>query len=310
MHLRALLTSCLREPTGLLWGQSQLMISFSNGLVAHFLCHVRSSQGTLGLGNCMNTTRKAGQRVGISNWHINPLNPRPCICGAKHVWLDPATPQKRADVIAVVSTIVCYRWHRRAFGTGGLSQSRLFQSYLRLISGQFGVKIMAGILDFCYFVHVYASNSSGISQENEFIQRIFVSTGIRPDSNVHLPRPTYMDFNLNFCYFCWEPRVVAAHAQGRSGFKGLMLCIHSLVRKYMDKTTNNLTLWCPSCRASSESLHPIYKTPQLKVQEYFKSWARVVYQWSDRCQTSEQEHLGSNLGWVTFLSQIGHFNSI
>jgi hypothetical protein len=45
----------------------------------------------------------------------------------------------------------------------------------------FGFSIKMGtILDFRYNVHVYASNSGGISQENYLIQRIFVS--IRPDS--------------------------------------------------------------------------------------------------------------------------------
>jgi hypothetical protein len=29
--------------------------------------------------------------------------------------------------------------------------------------------------DFCYFVHFYALNSGGISQEYDFIQHIFVS---------------------------------------------------------------------------------------------------------------------------------------
>jgi hypothetical protein len=53
----------------------------------------------------------------------------------------------------------------------------------------FSIK-MAAILDFRYFVHVYASNSGGISQENDLIHCIFVS--IRPDSNVNLPRPTYI----------------------------------------------------------------------------------------------------------------------
>jgi hypothetical protein len=48
-------------------------------------------------------------------------------------------------------------------------------------------------LDFRYFVHVYASNSGGISQENDLIQHILVS--IRPDSNVNLPRPTYIHSN-------------------------------------------------------------------------------------------------------------------
>jgi hypothetical protein len=41
---------------------------------------------------------------------------------------------------------------------------------------------MAAILDFRYFVHVDASNCGGISEENDLIQRIFVS--IRSDSNV------------------------------------------------------------------------------------------------------------------------------
>jgi hypothetical protein len=62
-----------------------------------------------------------------------------------------------------------YTWHRRAFWYCGPKP----------ITG-FSIK-MAAILDFCYFfVHVYASNSGGISQENDLIQRIFVS--IRPDS--------------------------------------------------------------------------------------------------------------------------------
>jgi hypothetical protein len=53
----------------------------------------------------------------------------------------------------------------------------------------FSIK-MAAILDCHYFVHIYASNSGGISQENDLIQCIFVS--IRPDSNVYLSRPTYI----------------------------------------------------------------------------------------------------------------------
>jgi hypothetical protein len=44
---------------------------------------------------------------------------------------------------------------------------------------------------------------------------------IYPD--LHTFTKTVRGFHLSFCYFCWEHRVVVAHAQGRPGFEGLRL---------------------------------------------------------------------------------------
>jgi hypothetical protein len=63
-----------------------------------------------------------------------------------------------------------HKWHHRAFWYCSPLVITSFQSNLRLTSRQFWAKItfstkMAAILDFYYFVHFYASNSGGISQE-------------------------------------------------------------------------------------------------------------------------------------------------
>jgi hypothetical protein len=81
--------------------------------------------------------------------------------------------------LSVLSSV--HRWHHHAFWYCSPLAIKRFRSNLRYISGQFSTKItgfsrkMATILDFCYFVHFYASNSGGISQEYDFIQRIFES---------------------------------------------------------------------------------------------------------------------------------------
>jgi hypothetical protein len=118
-----------------------------------------------------------------------------------------------------------HRWHRHAFWYCSPLAITSVQSNLRLMSGQFWVKItgfstkMSVILDFFHFC---ASSSGVISQEYDIIQCILVS--IWHDSNVHLPTPTYIHSGQRF----WsELLLILLGAQecgstcpGQPGFKG------------------------------------------------------------------------------------------
>jgi hypothetical protein len=96
---------------------------------------------------------------------LNPLNPNPRFCGHDVIRLYPECAKNRRHVYMFSVPSSVNRWHRRAFWYCGPRPITSFQNYLRLISGQFwwiftGFLIkMAAILDFRYFVHIYASNS-------------------------------------------------------------------------------------------------------------------------------------------------------